>query len=178
MNAALKIGILFVFVLPFVSACSSPIEADNENLQHQKDPSKSLEKVNRYLVKAEKEDIDNYIRRHQWQMRESGTGLRYWIYEEGEGPKAKQGQIAELNYKLWLINGDLAYSSDTDGVKSFLIGRGGVESGLEEAILLMNQGDKARLILPAHLAYGLLGDENKIPPRTAIVYELELINLK
>jgi FKBP-type peptidyl-prolyl cis-trans isomerase len=86
--------------------------------------------------------------------------------------------VAVLLYKTWLIDGNLVYSSDTDGVKEFLIGKGGVESGLEEGILKMRVGEKARFILPAHLAFGLMGDENKIPPRTAIIYELELINLK
>ncbi|MEJ2595571.1 MAG: FKBP-type peptidyl-prolyl cis-trans isomerase [bacterium] len=142
------------------------------------DPGRSLEKVNRYLVKSEREDIENYIRRHGWEMQETGSGLRYMIYEKGRGSAAKRGRIAILDYKLWLINGDLVYSSDTEGQKVFEIGKGGVESGLEEGILLMHAGDRARFILPAHLAYGLLGDDRKIPPRTAIVYDITLTELK
>lgn len=178
MNAAVKIGMMFFSILLLTWSCSSPDKPENREQLQGQDPSESLVKVNRYLVKAEQEDIDNYIRRHKWQMQESGSGLRYWIYEKGKGPKAEAGQIAEMKYRTWLINGDLVYSSENDGIKSFMIGRGGVESGLEEAILLMNQGDKVRLILPSHLAHGLPGDEKKIPPRTAIVYEFELINLK
>jgi FKBP-type peptidyl-prolyl cis-trans isomerase len=111
-------------------------------------------------------------------MKETGTGLRYMIYRDGSGLKAEKGKVAILNYKLWLITGDLVYSSETNGPKSFLIGKGGVESGLEEGILLMKVGDKAKMILPSHLAHGLLGDEKKIPPRTAIVYDIELVELK
>ena len=59
----------------------------------------------------------------------------------------------------------------------FKIGQGGVESGLEEAVLLMSVGDKGRFIMPPHLAHGLLGDNNKIPPRSIIVYQAELIKL-
>jgi FKBP-type peptidyl-prolyl cis-trans isomerase len=146
--------------------------------QTAKDPQESLEKANRYLVKSEKQDIENYIRRHGWDMKETGSGLRYMIYEKGEGPTASRGNVAVLEYTCWLINGQKVYSSENDGLKTFLVGRGGVESGLEEAILLLGTGDKARIILPSHLAYGLLGDDKKIPPRTAIVYDLELIELK
>jgi FKBP-type peptidyl-prolyl cis-trans isomerase len=172
----------FSLILPLLYAallfsCNGKSASEKKSKEVQ-DPTESLVKANRYLVMTEQEDIDNYIRRHKWEMEETGSGLRYWIYENGSGPKAERGKIAELKYALWLINGDLVYSSETNGIKSFLIGRGGVESGLEEAILLLHQGDKARLILPSHLAYGLLGDEKRIPPRTAIVYELELINLK
>jgi FKBP-type peptidyl-prolyl cis-trans isomerase len=31
--------------------------------------------------------------------------------------------------------------------------------------------------MPPHLAHGLLGDENKIPPRSVIVYDLHLIDV-
>ncbi len=57
------------------------------------------------------------------------------------------------------------------------IGHGGVESGIEEGILLLHKGDKARFILPPFRAHGLLGDRQKIPPRSIIVYELELKDL-
>ncbi len=150
---------------------------DQADKKKEADPGRSLEKVNRYMVKSEREDIENYIRRHGWEMQETGSGLRYMIYEKGNGEAAKRGKIAVLDYKLWLINGDLVYSSDTEGPKVFEIGKGGVESGLEEGILLMHAGDKARFILPAHLAYGLLGDDLRIPPRTAIVYDITLTEL-
>jgi FKBP-type peptidyl-prolyl cis-trans isomerase len=155
----------------------------NSDISTQKQPGiadqdKSLEKVNRYLVKTEKQDIENYINRHGWTMEETGSGLRYEIYQSTDGEPAAEGKIALMAYKTWLINGDLVYNSHTDGNKEFLIGKGGVESGLEEGILKMKVGEKARFILPSHLAFGLMGDDNKIPARTAIVYELELINLK
>lgn len=160
----------------FVFSCST--ESKSRSKPGPVNSDKSLEKVNRYLVKTEKQDIDNYIRRHGWQMEESGSGLRYKIFQSTDGEFAKEDKVAVLSYKTWLINGNLVYSSETDGLKEFLIGKGGVESGLEEGILKMKVGDKARFILPSHLAFGLMGDDNKIPPRTAIVYELELINLK
>jgi len=111
-------------------------------------------------------------------MKETGSGLRYHIYEKGTGEKVVSGKTAVLNYTLRLLTGDVIYSSEKDGQKIFRVGRGNVESGLEEAILLMRVGDKAILILPAHLGYGLLGDSNKIPPKCTLVYDVELADLK
>ena len=164
-----------LLVMSILMACDSKQEKPLQNVKQ--DPGESLEKVNRYLVKTEKENIANYIRRHGWEMQETGSGLSYMIYEDGTGLMAEKGKVAVLKYKLWLITGDLVYSSDDRGLKTFLVGKGGVESGLEEAILLMKKGDKVRLVLPSHLAYGLLGDEDKIPPRTAIIYDIELVEL-
>jgi len=169
-----NINIVLAFV--FLTLGCSHNEAESRN-GRTVDPGESLIKTNRYLVKSEIEDIDNYIRRHQWEMQETGSGLRYMIAEQGSGPKVKEDDVITLRYNLWLINGDLVYNSNDDGPKTFHVGKGGVESGLEEGVLLLHEGDKARFILPAHLAHGLLGDEKKIPPRTAIVYELELIKI-
>ena len=167
--------LLFAVILVF-AGCKNQSDKPMKTADPQ-DAEQSLEKVNRYLVKSEKEDIENYIRRHGWDMLETGSGLRYMIYENGTGENASFGKVVTIKYKLWLINGDLVYSSEKDGLKVFQVGKGGVESGLEEGILMLKKGDKARFIMPAHLAHGLLGDENKIPPRTAIIYDLELVEL-
>jgi FKBP-type peptidyl-prolyl cis-trans isomerase FkpA len=42
----------------------------------------------------------------------------------------------------------------------------------------MHLHDKAIFILPAHLAFGLIGDRNKIPPKVAVVYEVEVISIQ
>jgi FKBP-type peptidyl-prolyl cis-trans isomerase len=174
---AFKLNIIIFFALVFFFAACTDDNA-NKGKPHGKSAAESLVKANRYLVKQEKEAIENYIGRHNWQMQETGSGLRYAIVEKGKGEKAVQGKVAVLQYSTRLITGDLVYSSAKDGLKIFVIGHGGVESGLEEALLLMHQGDKARLIIPSHLAFGLLGDDDKIPPRATVVYELELIELK
>ena len=168
--------VLFLLTALLLSACNEGIE--KENRQTEISASESLVKANRYLVKQEKEAIENYIRRHGWEMQETGSGLRYSIVEKGNGPQVEEGKIVVLKYTKRLITGDLVYSSANDGLKTFVVSHGGVESGLEEFILLMHQGDKARLIIPSHLAFGLLGDDDKIPPRSTVIYELELIELK
>ncbi|HEY9113176.1 MAG TPA: FKBP-type peptidyl-prolyl cis-trans isomerase [Bacteroidales bacterium] len=176
MDLVKKYFIIISSILISLYSCSGSTEnqSKNENVSRKE----SLEKVNRYLIRTEAEDIDNYIRRHGWKAEETGTGLHYWIYENGNGEQAKKGQIAVLNFQTFLINGNLIYSSDELGYKEFKIGKGGVETGLEEAILLMRVGDKAKLVIPSHLAFGLLGDNDKIPPRSTVVYDIELVSLK
>lgn len=136
-----------------------------------------LAATNVLLLDAEKQEILDYIARHGWEMQETGTGLHYMIYHRGKGEKALMGMWATMAYSVHLLSGEKIYSSKELGNKSFLIGQGGVESGLEEGILLLRQGDKARFVMPAHLAHGFPGDGNRIPQRSAIVYDIELISL-
>lgn len=137
----------------------------------------SLVGVNKILVENDEERIKAYIERRKWDMQMTETGLWYKILEEGPGEQVETGDRVKLNYQVSLLNGKVCYSSDSLGLKSFTVGRGGVESGLEEGILMLQTGDSARFIMPPHLAHGLVGDDQKIPPRSTIIYELKLLDL-
>jgi FKBP-type peptidyl-prolyl cis-trans isomerase FkpA len=135
----------------------------------------TLIRYNKGVLRTEDQEIRDFAARYGWDMRTTQTGLRYLIYKPGNGPEAQKGKIAVIRYQASLLNGNRIYSSDSLGPKEFLIGRGGLEPGLEEGILLLRTGDRAKFILPSRLAFGLLGDGNKIPPGAALVYDVELV---
>jgi FKBP-type peptidyl-prolyl cis-trans isomerase len=161
-----------------VFACNNSDNSDNDRVKQNKNLEESLINANRKAVKTEDQQISDFIRRYNWTMEKTGTGLRYRIYQEGNGEKAASDKIAVINYEVSLLNGEVIYSSKESGKKEFLIGRGGVESGLEEGILLLCEGDRAKFIIPSHLAYGLSGDQNKITGKATLVYDVELLELK
>lgn len=138
----------------------------------------SLEKANRYLVNEEEEDIMNYIARHKMQPISTGTGMRYQVMKEGTGPLIQPGQRVSVEYVLNNIMGDIVYSSDNEGIKTFEAGCGDVEAGLDEAILHLHEGDVAKVIIPSHLGYGLQGDQKSIPPYATLIYTLKIIAVK
>lgn len=173
----LKIFSFFIFILlACISACKH--ETGEERGEVTREEQEKMVEVNKILVEKDAARIAAFVKRHNWDMTETSTGLWYMIYIKGKGIKAETGMIATIKYKIMLLDGTLCYSSDKTGPKQFKIGQGGVESGLEEGILLMHEGDKARFIMPPHLAHGLLGDNDKIPARAIILYEVELINLE
>ena len=137
----------------------------------------TLLRINKYLVGKDADIIKAYLKRRNRNMTVSETGLWHEIYQKGNGSVAQTGRNATIKYRLWLLDGTLCYSSDSLGVKKFRIGKGGIEKGLEEGILLMHVGDKARFIMPPHLAHGLVGDQDRIPPRSIILYEVELVQI-
>jgi FKBP-type peptidyl-prolyl cis-trans isomerase len=153
-----------------------------EKPQHQPVPisknemKNSMETANRYLLNEEEEDIANYIKRHGLEMTSTETGLRYQILKQGSEKRIEKGEKVTLEYELGSIAGDLFYSSEKDGVKSFVVGEGGVESGLDEAMTYLHWGDQAKLIIPFHLAYGLHGDDNRIPEYATLVYTIKVID--
>jgi FKBP-type peptidyl-prolyl cis-trans isomerase FkpA len=169
------VAILFIALILFSSCGSDPKPTQStRNLTMMDD---SLLNYNKAIVKTEDQEIDDFIQRYNWKMVKSSTGLRSMIYKHGSGEKAIKGKKATIRYEVRLINGNLCYSSSDQGPKEFIIGHGGVEAGTEEGILLMRVGDRAKFIVPSHLAYGLLGDQDRIPPKSTLIYDIELIKL-
>ena len=166
------------FLVFFVLLVSCADKTAKQNVINKKEVEKSLMKVNKKMVKSEDEQIEDFITRYSWEMKKTGTGLRYMIYKHGSGALAAKGQVAKVNFIVSLLNGEVCYSSDAEGPKEFQIGKGDVESGLEEGILLLKTGDRVKFIIPSHLAFGLLGDTGKIPAKAALVYDIELVELK
>jgi FKBP-type peptidyl-prolyl cis-trans isomerase len=153
---------------------SKPGVKSDKEMETYREP---LIKVNKYLVKKYAKEIESYSRQRDWNMKQTSTGLWYMIYKKGTGRKASKDLFATVNYSVKLLEGTTCYSTDSLGPETFRIGQNQVESGLDEGILMMHEGDKARFILPPYLAHGLLGDRKKIPPLTIIIYDIELIKI-
>ena len=164
---------MILCVLLVMFSCGG--QPENPSKTVTKDEMKnSMEKANRYLMNEEEEDIENYIQRHGLEMTTTGTGLRYQILKQGNGASVEHGQKVTLEYELRSIAGDLLYSSEQDGVKTFVVGEGTVETGLDEVMTYLHCGDEAKVIIPFHLAYGLHGDDNRIPEYATLVYTIKI----
>lgn len=137
----------------------------------------TVEKYNRAIVQTEMQEIEDYAARHHWVMEKTPSGLRYMICRKGTGPMPVAGDLVSVRYRMNLLNGDPVGRSDSVTAIEFGIGKRNVIRGLEEGVIQMNAGSRARLIVPSHLAYGLLG-EGDVPSGSAIVFDVELIRVK
>ena len=168
--------ILIISVI--ITSCVNSDPPKSPGIVDKKSSKESLVVANKYLTRTEDEEIESYIARHQLEVTTTGTGLRYVVTKQGTGPRPVRGDQVMLEYKIRRITGDVVYSSSESGPLEFKVGKGGVPSGLEEAILHLNLGDEAVIILPSHLAFGLLGDQDKIPARATVIYEIKFIKLR
>ena len=169
-----------LLLLIVISSCrrynTQQSEQDSGAIERQK--KEVLLRVNQQLVEEEAREIEVFVKNNGWQMQTTGSGLWYMIYEQGQGEKASLEKNATLAFTVSLMDSTICYSSAQSGFKTFRLGQGGVEAGLEEGVLLMRVGDKACFIMPSHLAHGLTGDGNCIPQRATIMYDVELVGIK
>lgn len=168
---------ILLFILAGLFSCQEDEKKDNTALNQQQ-VKEVLINANKAAAEEESLQIDGYVKRRKLDVITTGTGLRYQIYKKGNGEKAAFGKTAVVAYEVSLIDGTVCYSTKEFGPEEFKIGSDRVESGLHEAICYMSVGDKAKIIIPSHLAHGLVGDFKKIPIRSTIIYDIELIKLK
>ena len=108
------------------------------------------------------------------------SGLQYEVLASGDGTSASFGDIAVVHYTGWLEDGTKFDSSVDRGQPfEFQVGAGNVIQGWDEAVALMQVGDKWKLTIPADLAYGERSvGGGLIPPNSTLIFDVELLDLK
>jgi len=107
------------------------------------------------------------------------SGLHYKHIQKGDGSKPEKGQTVAVHYKGMFADGGVFDSSYKRGNPiEFPVGTGQVIEGWDEGILLLNKGDKARFVIPSHLAYGEAGAGGVIPPNATLIFDVELMDIK
>ena len=169
--------LLFAFaaILMSCDSCSQDKKSVQQMTQTQIDSM--LIAHNRNFHSQEKERIQKFVSDKQWPTTITGTGIHYWIYQQGAGENVKAEQIAMVEYEVSLLDGTVIYKSKPNEKVPVKIGHDNVESGLHEAMLLMKKGDRAKFVLPSYRAFGLTG-EGKIPMNAAVVYDIYLVEIQ
>ncbi len=138
---------------------------------------KSME-LNKTIAGEEKIAIKLFLEGHKnWKMNETGSGLQYYIYKNGSGNQPKEGSVVDVEYSISLLDGTKCYETKSDEVVELVVDHSQVETGVQEGLKKMKVGDHVKMIIPSHLAHGLTGDLDKIPPLTPIVVDLHLIEI-
>jgi FKBP-type peptidyl-prolyl cis-trans isomerase len=108
------------------------------------------------------------------------SGLLYQITKNGNGQIAADGDRILVHYHGTLLDGSVFDSSvQREEPFEFVVGIGQVIPGWDEAMKLLPMGSKATLYIPSELGYGVNPRPGgAIKPGMALVFEIEIINLK
>jgi FKBP-type peptidyl-prolyl cis-trans isomerase len=165
---------LSFFLFLILLSCSSNVEPVKE-IDWSKEKSMELNKT---IAEEEKIAIKLFLAQHSdWKLTSTGTGLQYYIYETNDGQPIKVGSVIDVKYKVTQLDGTVCYETGEDEVLEVEVDHSQVETGLQEGLKKMKVGDKAKMIIPSHLAHGITGDLNKIPPLTPLIIDIQVTEL-
>ena len=109
----------------------------------------------------------------------TASGLQYEEMTVGTGKEAKAGSRAIVHYTGTLKDGTKFDSSRDRGEPfPFSIGAGEVIKGWDEGVAGMKIGGRRKLTIPYPLAYGEAGRPPQIPPKSDLLFDVELMDVQ
>ena len=125
-------------------------------------------------------DIAKYLSDHKYTAKPSPDSLFFLATEGKSGKAIKDGDSVYVKYTLYNLNGDVLETSDHGPGRNYYpvvysqdmhVIRGWVE-----ALGMMHDGEKAKVLLPSGIAYGQQGSRS-IMPYTPLVFDLEILKV-
>ena len=104
------------------------------------------------------------------------SGLVFRLLQPGSGPRPDEDNRVQVHYEGRLADGTVFDSSIKRGYPA-AFNLSDVVPGWREGLLMLEGGGKAKLTIPAGLAYGKKGKRGKVPPCAVLVFEVELLGI-
>lgn len=110
-------------------------------------------------------------------VKQTESGLQYEVIEAGTGEMPKTTDTVIVHYRGTLVDGtEFDSSYKRNNPTTFPVD--GVIPGWQEGIQLMQPGAKYKFYIPSSLAYGEKGAGGAIGPNEALIFEVELLEIK
>lgn len=104
------------------------------------------------------------------------SGVQYEVLKQGSGKQPGKGDTVLINYQASLTNGIVFDTTYDDGEALHMPLDKIVVPGLKQALLLMNEGAKWRVVIPPSMGFGRSG--NNQLRRRDLIYEIELVSVE
>ena len=131
---------------------------------------------------ADKKLINQYVKSNKLKARQTASGLSYVITKKGKGKNTAQvGDIIEVQYEGFLLNGDSFDQSESSKPYRFTLGKGKVIKGWDEGLQYFKKGGEGWLLVPSKLAYGprpIIEEGVNIPAHSVLVFKIKVVALE
>ena len=166
----------------FLISCQDTYQSTISNNKSNNHTSNFFIKANKQIIKNEELKIDSLLSSSNQRFIKDSTGI--WINIEKENKKENkvrplEGDIVKILYDCVILEdiNNLEYEHMVDTIM-FQIGYSKQMRGLNYAIKLLEIGDKAKIIIPSYLGFGMSGYGRTVPPYSTLLLNVKLLNIE
>lgn len=121
-------------------------------------------------------EIKAYMTENDINVTPNQSGLVYIPIREGNGASPQIGDKVAFHYTGYYFDGEVFDSSYDRAVPLIVqLGNDMIIKGMEETLLMMNKGAKAKILVPFYLAYNDM-ENAPVPPYSNLIFEIELLD--
>lgn len=173
-----------VFISLFLAACAGEIsgveEVEKDSAMVDVDSLEDVEipEIDSLIIEKELLDTLAFSKPVEKNL-VSPHGVQIEILSrDPNGVSLKKGDVVRIKYQGKLPDGKIFDSSDMIGMPlPYYIGVNMSVKGWDDALPLLQSGDKVRMKVPSSMAYGKKGYGKLIPPNTDLLFEMEILNI-
>ena len=136
---------------------------------------------NKKLIAGEEGKIDSIIKSNpkiQYLASKKGYWYHYQIKNENDTLRPKKGDVAQFDYEIMDLKGNVVYSEVELRPQTYLVDKQNILMGLRDGIKLMRKNEKVTFLFPSHMAYGYRGDNKLIKSNQPIICTVTLNDFK
>ncbi|MFZ4680350.1 MAG: gliding motility-associated peptidyl-prolyl isomerase GldI [Flavobacterium sp.] len=136
---------------------------------------------NKKLIAGEEGKIDSIIKSNpkiQYLASKKGYWYHYQIKNENDTLRPKIGDVAQFDYEIMDLKGNVVYSEVELRPQTYLVDKQNILMGLRDGIKLMRKNEKVTFLFPSHMAYGYRGDNKLIKSNQPIICTVTLNDFK
>jgi FKBP-type peptidyl-prolyl cis-trans isomerase FkpA len=178
---AFKKGMKIITTIKVIDVYKTQEEAQAAEAADRETAFRNDKKVQAQLAK-DIQVVKDYLSKNNIQAQSTPGGVYVQVVTQGAGPHVEKGKYVTLKYKGTTFAGKVFDSNMDTTFKhmeplGFLAGKGQMMKGFDEAVLLLKQGDKARIFIPSALAYGEHPPSPAIGPNENLIFEVEVLDV-
>jgi len=172
----MKNKIIFLVVLMIVISCDNPVPrrpVSNHSGSYMKESVALNKKINNLQANA----IDYYIKKDSvstYINSPDGFVYKYIHQKKDETRTPKAGDKVFFEYEISDLTDKILYAEEELGENQILIDKEDIESGLQNGLKLMKEGEEVVFIFPSYKAFGYIGDKERIGINQPLIYKVKL----
>lgn len=168
---------LILFFVVFIVSCNQNV-ARRPKTQTPNNFYKEVVEQNKKLNKREELMIENVLKKdtiNAFNVSSSGFWYTYFVKDSLANITPKTNDVVTLEYNIMDLYGNEIYKNQE---LTYKVDKENIITGLAEGVKLMKEGEEMLFVIPSYVAYGIVGDGNKIGINKTLKSRVKLNKIK